>query len=103
MDSATLNGYVGRAKRISQTISWVNLKNEMRQAGATNEEILYVARFIQKGPAKEKSVTNPITLIEIPVKTKPVLLCGYQDADIPFMSYDPFTRTVHVSRSCLNG
>lgn len=103
MDSATLNAYAGRAKRISQTISWVNLKNEMRQAGATNEEILYVARFIQKGPAKAKSVTNPITLIEVPVKEASVLLCGYTDADIPFMSYDPFTRTVSVSRSCLNG
>lgn len=103
MDSATLNAFAGRAKRISQTISWVNLRNEMRQAGATNEEILYVARFIQKGPAKEKSVTNPVTLIEVPSKEAPTLLCGYRDGDVPFMTYDPFTRIVTVSRSYLNG
>ena len=103
MDESTLNNFVGRAKRISHTISWVNLRNEMRAAGATQEEILYVARFLDKGSAKEASPTNPITAIDIPAKEKSVLLCKYKDADVPFMTYDPYTRTILVSRRYLNG
>lgn len=103
MDAATLNKYVGRAKKIAHTLSWVNLRNEMRQAGATNEEVMYVASFINKGSAKEASVMNPITAIDLPRKSATVLLCNFETGDVPYMEYDSFRRTIIVNGRLLNG
>lgn len=103
MDQTTLNAYIGRAKRISQTISWIALRNEMREAGASPDEILHVARFLNKGSAKRASFHNPVQPMYLPQRENPVLLCGYRDADVDFMKYDPVNRVMLVSRRFLNG
>ena len=103
MDQATLNGYVGRAKRISQTITWISLRNEMREAGASQSEILHVSRFLNKGSAKRASFRNPVQPVYLPQRDMPVLLCGYRDADVDFMKFDPVNRIMLISKRYLNG